>query len=68
MKLWVAKDEHSNYCILFIDKPHKEYNKFIKKYCWRTEDMLGTYMCLPSDNFKEVTFENSPKEVELKLI
>lgn len=67
MKLWIAKDEGSNYCTLFIDEPHKEFNNFTKKYSWRTDDMLGTYMCLPSSEFKNVTFENSPQEVELKL-
>lgn len=29
---------------------------------------MGTYMCLPSSEFQEVTFENSPQEVKLKLV
>lgn len=28
----------------------------------------GEYMILPEDEFPEVTFENSPMKVELKLI
>lgn len=68
MKLWIARDEGSNYCKLFINKPYKVYDKFIKRIVWLTQDLLGTYMCLPDDNFPEVTFENSPMEVELKLV
>lgn len=68
MKLWVAKDEGSSYCTLFLNKPHKKYDKFIKKYCWRTDDMMGTYMCLPSSEFNGVTFENSPRQVELNYV
>ena len=68
MKIWIGKDEGSNYCILFLDKPHKVYDKLTKKYSWRTDDMLGTYMCLPSSEFTDVTYENSPRQVELKLI
>ena len=31
-KLWVAKDEKTNYCRLFLDKPYKVYDDFLKKY------------------------------------
>lgn len=68
MKLWVARDEDSRYCTLFLNEPHKVYDKFIKKYCWRTNDMMGTYMCLPSSEFTGVTFENSPRQVELNYV
>lgn len=68
MKLWIAKGERSNYCALFIDKPHKEFDKFTKTYSWRTDDMMGTYMCLPSSEFNDVTFENSPRQVELNYV
>ena len=51
-----------------IVEPYKVYDKFTKKYSWKTDGMLGTYMCLPSNEFKNVTFENSPQEVELKLV
>ena len=68
MKLWICKDEGSSFCKLMIVEPYKVYDKFTKKYSWKTDDMLGTYMCLPSNEFKNVTFENSPKEVEIKLV
>lgn len=67
MNLWIARDEGSNYCKLFINEPYKVYDKFIKRIVWLTQDMLGTYMCLSTNDFSEVTFENSPREVELKL-
>lgn len=68
MKLWIAKDENSRYCKLFITEPYKVFDKFIKKYCWKTDDMWGNYMCLPSSEFIGVTFENSPRQVELNYI
>ena len=67
MKLWIAKDEKSDYCAIYLSKPHKSFNRLTKLYSWRTDDMMGTYMCLPSSEFTDVTFENSPKEVEIKL-
>lgn len=68
MKLWVAKDEGFDFCKLFIDKPYKVCDKLTKKYSWRTDDMFGTYMCLPSSEFKNVTYQNSPKQVELNYV
>lgn len=68
MKLWVAKDEGCNYCKLLIDKPYKVYDKFTKRYSWITNDMMGTYMCLPSSEFTDVTFENSPRQVEINYV
>lgn len=68
MKLWIARDEKSNYCVLFLTKPHKVYDKFNRTYHWRTEDMMGTYLCLPSSEFTDVTYENSPRQVELNYV
>lgn len=68
MKLWIARDERSNYCTLFLNKPHKVYDKFTKTHNWKTNDMMGTYMCLPSSEFTGLTFENSPRQVELNYI
>ena len=65
MKLWIARGEGDNYCILFKEKPYKYYDEFCKKNFFTTDNMLGTYMCLLADAFPEVTFENSPMEVEL---
>lgn len=30
--------------------------------------MLGTYMCLHSLEFKNITFENSPRQVEINYV
>ena len=68
MELWIAKGEGDAYCILFIEKPYKYYDKFCKKHKFTTTDMWGAYMCLPAEAFPEVTFENSPQQVEIKLI
>ena len=67
MKLWIARGEGDNYCILFTEKPYKYYDKFCKKHLFTTDNMLGTYMCLPPEEYPEVTFENSPMEVELVI-
>lgn len=64
MKLWIAR-EKDNTLWLYNTKP-------IKK------ESLGVFMCTISENgywsalddklFPGVTFENSPQEVELKLV
>lgn len=66
MKLWIARDLDSNLCL---------YGKEPKL----SEEIEGIWVCsqygeivevivLPSGLFPEVTFENSPQEVEIKLI
>lgn len=58
MKLWIARDKEG--LTLFEDKPkcHNITNIFRGK----------VYVCIPEDSFPEVTFENSPKQVEINLI
>ena len=63
MKLWIARDKQG-WLGLYKEKP-----------IWKTasngvEDWQdGCFMSyLDNNSFDEVTFENSPKEVELKLI
>lgn len=68
MEMWIAKGEGRNYCKLFKEKPYKYYDKFIEKHDFTLSNMLGAYMCLPEGEFPEVTFENSPQQVEIKLI
>lgn len=57
MKLWIARDK-SGWLQLFFEQP---------KY---REDWEGRFITYLSDDdcFNEVTFENSPQEVELKLV
>lgn len=68
MKMWIARAESDNYCVLFNEKPYKYYDKSYKRHFFRTDNMCGTYMCLPAGHFPSVTFENSPQQVEIKLI
>ena len=61
LKLWVARDKQG-WLQLYLGKPC-----FKLKYL--VEDWDGTFMgYLPKENFPEVTFENSPQQVELKLV
>lgn len=60
MKLWIARDD-DGYSQLYVEKPIKMdgYFKHIPNTKW---------YAISYDLFPEVTFENSPQEVELKLI
>lgn len=61
MKLWIARDQNSD-LFLYPIKPDRyvtEHYVFFNGDDWWNID---------SDLFSEVTFENSPQEVELKLI
>lgn len=62
MKLWIACDK-CGYIGLYRSKPTWES---VNSY---REDWEGDYMgYLPRDSFPSVTFENSPQQVEIKLI
>jgi hypothetical protein len=60
MKLWIARDK-CGYSQLYVEKPIK---------------MDGYFECVPNTGwftishrlFSEVTFENSPQQVEIKLV
>lgn len=60
MKLWIARDK-DGYLYLYDKKPIQEKDYFDSN----TEGKYNTL--LHSSYFFEVTFENSPQEVELKL-
>jgi hypothetical protein len=68
MKIWIARDEGSNACKIFPKEPYKVYDSFLKKYHWKLSGMIGGYMYLPPNEFQEVSFENSPVEMEIKKI
>ena len=60
MKLWIARDKDG---MLYISE---EKPKLFGDYF---DTSIGTfYSEIPSGLFPEVTFENSPQEVELKLV
>lgn len=60
MKLWIARDKDGS-LILYDNTPEKRSEYFLP---------YAGYDDMPLDDrlFPEVTFENSPQEVELKLI
>ena len=64
MKFWIARDS-DNTLWLHAAKPKKRTNPKSKSHFWiSTEDWWE----VDEDFLPEVTFENSPMEVELKLI
>ena len=67
MKMWIAKHERQSYLVLFKEKPVKRFDKFTRGWWWESENMCNSYMTLDSSAFPEVTFENSPMEVELVI-
>lgn len=59
MKRWIARDVNGS-LFLHDEKPNLE-----KLYGYWDSD---NYFRLDTDEFPEVTFENSPQEVEIKLV
>lgn len=64
MKLYVARNKQGQIG-LYYKKPN-----WRKHALYQTEDWFdGEFACyLDSKEFPEVTFENSPQEVEIKLV
>lgn len=59
MKLWIARDLDDTLC-LYESKPYLDmYND------WDSDD---NHFVIDNSQFPEITFENSPQEVELKLV
>ena len=58
MKLWVARDKDGN-LYLYEMEPIRAFDYFYSSY---------TSIEIDENLFSEVTFENSPQEVELKLV
>lgn len=64
MKLWIARDKQ-DYLGLYYEKPTWKKSSLSQIEDWYDGGFLGY---LDKNQFPEVTFENSPQEVELKLI
>ena len=66
MKIWIARDADGVIC-LFKEKP-----KLDDRGYWRDgtckNDEFYAYAELDKTDFPSVTFENSPQQVEIKLI
>jgi hypothetical protein len=62
MKLWIARDK-DNTLSLYKEKPVIHCDSYYDTKEYYEEEMFLDKSCFP-----EVTFENSPQEVELKLV
>lgn len=63
MKLWIARDSDNTLCI-HKGKPKKFFSPKIGSHFWVS---LEDYWEIGEDFLPEVTFENSPQEVELVI-
>ena len=61
MKLWIARSL-DNSILLITEK--MSFNKQFKEW----SSYYGSFLRLSEEYFQEVTFENSPQEIELKLV
>ena len=61
MKLWIARDKDKS-LYLYKQKPQLSY-----RGTWANKNDT-CFVKLPMTDFPEVTFENSPQQVELKLV
>lgn len=64
MKLWIARD-FDGFLNLYVNKPSLDSND---NMYYIDSDMEDDYLNIDKSLFPEVTFENSPMEVELKLV
>ena len=63
MKLWIGKCKTQNTVTLHSSEPY--YNQEFDRWHSKGEGFL---ICFNGNNFPEVTFENSPQQVEIKLV
>lgn len=63
MKLWIGKSKTQNIVTLHSSKPY--YNQEFERWNSRGEGFITGFN---GNNFPEVTFENSPQMVEIKLV
>ena len=69
MKMWIARTPN-NGLYLFVNKPfwREDLGLWCEWVKWTTEsDRLCAGYYFNPDSFPEVTFENSPMEVEIEL-
>lgn len=64
MKLWIARDKDGELC-LYKTKPWKRVNTTHHNDQFDCDD---SFMNIDNDLFPEVTYENSPQEIEIKLL
>jgi hypothetical protein len=66
MKMWICRDEDGLLHLEFTDKPPFK-SIYERTVVWASNSEWGTVE-LDRTSYPEVTFENSPQEVELKLV
>lgn len=59
MKLWITRNKYDGMLKLWFNKPVKQNFQFYSN---------DGFFILDENLFPEVTFENSPQQVEIKLI
>lgn len=64
MKMWIARDKDGRLDLF----PSEPYLVESERHGLIWDNDYADYMRLPDEAYPEVTFENSPQEVELKLI
>ena len=70
MKLWIARDVCNIKLQLFFEKPVEQEGTWVVKHLDKKFNRMfyGNSILIENHLFPEVTFENSPQEVELKLV
>lgn len=63
MKFWIARD-FDGVLNLYVNKPKLDSND--NMFC--IDNMEDDYFNIDKDLYPEVTFENSPQQLELKLV
>lgn len=64
MKLWVARNQDGSLW-LHEEEPSLVYSDELRKWYYEGGSFLDIY---DESVFPEVTFENSPQEIEIKLV
>lgn len=64
MKFWIARNQDGS-LRLYEEKPSLVYDDELRSWYYENGSFLEFY---DENIFPEVTFENSPQEVELKLL
>lgn len=67
MKLWIAREKGNNTLWVYTEKPYL-VQSFANPSVQIWSQIKGDFMQIRKDLFPEVTFENSPQQVEIKLI
>lgn len=68
MKLWIARDNDKDGSLCLYDKKPKLSEEVEGLWVCSQYDMLVDVIVLPPKYFPEITFENSPQKIELKLV